>query len=493
MFQTRIENLSPGQRVVLAEKLQALQSPNNVQSAGDRLVAHVVFSEGKTATSEELRAHLSASLPPQMVPNEFHTLSQMPQTRNGKIDRRALSMMRPAEEQYTQTHVAPRSRIEAGLAEIWQELLGLKQVGIQDNFFNLGGHSLQAIRLASRIQDKFGFEVSVRDVFEAPTIARFTQRMNQTEDTADCHVEMLRAGSTKPVLFCAVGAGSVAGYFSPLAENMSPEQPFYGLKNPDFDEEGVKEQSVEELAELYVSSIRKIAPKGPYYLGGWSFGGVIAYEMAQQLVRAGETISLLAILDTTLPGKQENLPPSFPDRMLKIVSRIPRELRVLRYAWPLIIGYGRDAAGLIFNGIRGRRNPSKSDVTPREYLAWMWFDLHRQAALSAAGAAVHKVSDRRLAMIEEPNVRHILSVLKDKGNAMLKYEADPYPGHITLICGEDSVDTADSTMGWGAVASEGVTTHLVPGNHNSFLLNPDVKEVARMLQSCIDKAQDDGV
>jgi thioesterase domain-containing protein len=216
----------------------------------------------------------------------------------------------------------PRDDVEAFLAAQWRELLGAPAVGLHDDFFELGGHSLLALRLFARIEKKFGPALPLATLFEAPTVARLAERVrggpvaapaarpageggtppSAGPPPAFAHLVRIRAGGGAAPFFCVHGAGGNVLNFRDLAQRLGPEWPVYGLQARGVD--GLQEPhgSIEAMAEAYLAEVRAVQPHGPYLLGGYSGGGVIAFEMAHQLRRAGEAVAAVVLLDTFRPG-----------------------------------------------------------------------------------------------------------------------------------------------------------------------------------------------
>lgn len=307
----------------------------------------------------ELRQFLKQTLPDYMVPSAFVPLAALPLTSSGKVDRRALSML-DADSVFvnTDTTTAPETQTERSLIEIWKELLRLKQVNRHDNFFELGGHSLLATQMTSRVRNAFGLELPLKMVFESPTIAQLAPIIDTLRETASIKqppaiVRLDRAahrrvrssnskaysappeslpldqspqaswsplvpltvGTHKQPFFCIHPMFGVVLPYLELAHHLSSDakhsqwgdRSFYGLQPLGLDGKHPPLNRIEAIAAYYIKAIQTIQPQGPYLLGGWSFGGLVAFEMAQQLTEAGQQIELLAILDTPAPS---NLQPS---------------------------------------------------------------------------------------------------------------------------------------------------------------------------------------
>ncbi|WP_406200670.1 amino acid adenylation domain-containing protein [Kitasatospora sp. NBC_01560] len=263
-----------------------------------RLVAYVVPAPGTTLDPEALRAHLATALPDYMVPSAFVALDALPLSVNGKLDRKQLPA--PAQESAAGRR-GPRSTQEEILCGLFAEVLKVERVGIDDSFFELGGDSITSIQLVSRIRSVLGVKLSNRSVFETPTVARLSEKLGTGQDGDGFEVLLpLRTGGDRPPLFCVHGAGGLSWPYSSLLKHIGAEFPVYGLQARGLDGEDSRiAGSVEEMAADYVEQIRSVQPTGPYHLAGWSFGGLVAHEIAVRLTEAGERVALLANLDQT--------------------------------------------------------------------------------------------------------------------------------------------------------------------------------------------------
>jgi amino acid adenylation domain-containing protein len=253
-----------------------------------------------SATSElgrSLHEYLRQSLPDYMVPSTIMVVPSWPLTRNGKIDRRAL----PAPlQQHREGYRSPRTPQEDLLCKMFGEVLGLAHVGIDDNFFSLGGHSLMATRLVSQVRSTLGVELRIRTLFEAPTVADLVQRLDvkTSPESAFERILPLRSHGSLPPLFCAHPAGGLSWTYAGFMRELDPQRPIYGLQASAVANDEPFPTSVEAMAEDYVKAIRQIQPKGPYYLLGWSFGGILIFAVACHLQQQGEQVASLTIMDS---------------------------------------------------------------------------------------------------------------------------------------------------------------------------------------------------
>jgi thioesterase domain-containing protein len=263
-----------------------------------RLVAYLVPEPGTTLDMDGLKTAAGTVLPEYMVPAATVTLAQLPITANGKLDRAAL----PAPQHRTGPAArAPRTPRERVLCTIFAEVLGLDTpVGPDDNFFDLGGHSMLATRLVSRIRTTLGIERSVRDLFRAPTVAGLLgPSMYEGPAGSDALGVLLplRADGDRPPLFCVHPGAGMSWPYAGLVQHLDRGQPIYGLQTRALTRPGYRAASLAELAEDYLDEILRVQPDGPYRLLGWSFGGVVAHAMATRLQAMGARVELLALLD----------------------------------------------------------------------------------------------------------------------------------------------------------------------------------------------------
>jgi nonribosomal peptide synthetase DhbF len=263
-------------------------------SEGDkRLVGYVVPPEGETADPAALRSFLSQRLPNYMVPAAIVVLDALPLTANGKLNTKALPApdFTPGQDSWR----GPRTPQEEILCRLFTEVLSVSRVGIDDDFFALGGHSLLVTRLIGRIRAALGVELPIRSLFEAPTVARLADRLDgDTSNNSFDVILRLRTQGNLPPLFCIHPAGGLSWCYSGLLQHISADYPIYGLqaRSESFP------RTLQEMVADYLDQIRAIQPVGPYHLLGWSFGGIIAYSLATHLQHQSQKTTLLALLDS---------------------------------------------------------------------------------------------------------------------------------------------------------------------------------------------------
>ncbi|HEX4954549.1 MAG TPA: amino acid adenylation domain-containing protein [Thermoanaerobaculia bacterium] len=296
-----------GMRVELGEIEAALERCPGVARAlvalrpgalGERLVAWWLPAADAPAElgAESLRGRLAAELPAYMVPALFLRLDSLPLSASGKVDRGALPS---PEVREVASHVAPRDGVEAALTELWSELLALDMVSVHDSFFALGGHSLLVPRLVTRARERHGLEVAVADLFRAPTPAGLAALLAARGAAGpDDPIPLQPDGEGTPFFWIHGGAGTVLGYRE-LAARLGSDRPFLAFQSRGLFDREAPRRSVREMADAYVAALCRRQPSGPYLVGGWSFGAVVALEVARRLRAAGEEVALLALIDPT--------------------------------------------------------------------------------------------------------------------------------------------------------------------------------------------------
>ncbi|HEX8186752.1 MAG TPA: alpha/beta fold hydrolase, partial [Pyrinomonadaceae bacterium] len=468
-----------GFRIELGEIEAALAECEGVREAavvareaagGGRLVAYVAGAGGEAPEAEALRGELKRRLPEYMVPSAFVVLDELPRAPGGKVDRRAL----PAPGQQRsglKEFVAPRTGVEMSLAKIWEELLGVSPVGVTDNFFDLGGHSLLAVRMTARIQKQFGQEIPLAALFQGATIEHLATLLGErSEGVVWSPLVSIRPTGRKRPFFCvhAIGGDVLSFYY--LSRYLDEEQPFYALQAPALYELGETFLTIEDYAARYVEAVRGAQPEGPYLLGGYSFGGVVAFEMAQQLRRQGQRVELLAIFDTSSPHVFNQLP-EFDEVELLV--------------------------GLAWAEARAREKYVRlSD----EYMRQLGSEERLQHFVEEMRKAELTPNDIEVAML-----RRFLKGFAARQKATRLYRPrEVYGGRVTLFrCEEADAEmrvyleraglaTDDPVYGWGAHTTEPVDVHVVPGHHNRMFLEPYVKGLAERVTACLEETHRGG-
>ena len=393
------------------------------QPGNKRLVAYVVSSQQGNAAERELRRHVQKRLPEYMVPAEFVFLESMPLSPNGKVNRRALPRPQLNSTAGAIHPTAPEDPLQAQLLRIWEELLGRKAIGIRENFFELGGHSLLAARMMHRVKQVLGKTIPLALLLQAPTVEQLAIALRDDLSQHWSSLVPIQPEGSKPPFFCVHGVGGNVVGFIELAKRMAPDYPFYGLQSQGLDGKCAPHSCIEEMAAHYLSEIRTVQAKGPYQLGGFSFGGLVAYEMACQLLAQGEEVSLLALFDTYASNPK---PVKLSD--------------ILRHPSP---GQLKRLPGALRKKVR------------RTLIAW------------------------RL-----PEV--LKNVLRSNTRAAEQYRLRPYGGKATLLRADDTFRVADDPYArWGELVGT-LETIKISGDHMEILREPQVGHLVECLKGCID-------
>jgi len=297
-----------GVRIELGEIESALERHEAVDAAvvvscrqdnaPPRLAALVTGSGRTHIQAATLRRWLADHLPAAMMPALVEWIDEIPLTHNGKTDRQQLTKIAAMSRALPPAAAPPRNATELALARIWRRVLRRAEVGVNHDFFGMGGDSLAALEMIAEVERQFDQRLPAQELFSAPTIEKLAARLDQQQKTLDWTplVPLKLQGSRRP-LFCVHPGGGNALCYLPLADALGPDQPLLALQAPGID--GVEEPltSISAMASRYIEAIQSHEPEGPYRIAGWSFGGLVAYEMACQLERAGQKVELLAILD----------------------------------------------------------------------------------------------------------------------------------------------------------------------------------------------------
>ncbi|MEH2110838.1 non-ribosomal peptide synthetase [Nostoc sp.] len=502
-FLGRIDNQVKirGFRIELSEIETVLSQHQSVQKAvvivkenvsGDKyLVAYIVPNVEMQNFSSLLRKFLKEKLPEYTIPKAFVVLDSLPLTANGKVDRLALTELdSPASRLRDKTFIPPRTPTESSLAKIWAEVLNIERVGIYDNFFDLGGDSLLTVRLLKQIHKQFENELPLSTLFLNPTIESLATALSSKADSLSWSplVPIQPAGSSPP-FFCIHPIFGVVFPYYELAQNLGKNQPFYGLQPIGLDGKTAPLTRIEDMATHYIEALRRVQPKGPYFLGGWSFGGWVAFEMAQQLQKSGEEVALLAVLDTLapIPGNIPSLGSGFKF-MLTTVAR---------YIWPFFLDYFY----LIIAIANNRINSLISRLTNFNKILQnsVWESLTRSLQTNLFSHLTLKEDvtvnvipeESKLRLLSELAIRPMFRVFYANSQAVLNYVPQAYPKRINLFRTkvESSIAKEDPSMGWDRLTVGGTQIHHIPGNHLTMLRKPHIKILAAQLRACIEKSQ----
>jgi amino acid adenylation domain-containing protein len=413
---------------------------------GDKiLVAYFESSADPAPDAAALRAHLKKDLPDYMVPSAFVRMEKLPLTPNGKVDRKAL--LAPAERQIEARgdFAPPRDPLEHTLAQAWSKILKVKQVGLHDDFFELGGHSLAAVRLLSEIQKITGKNLPLATLFHASTVEALANILREEgwKPSWSSLVPIQPRGS-KPPLFLIHGAEGNVLLYRQVTQYLEPDQPVYGLQSLGLNGDVPPQTTVPEMAAAYVKEVLTVQPTGPYYLGGYCLGGIIAYEMAQQLTALGEKVELVTMLETY----NEHVAASL---------RIPLQEAV--HAAQNVWYHAANAASL-HGEDRKKFVREKMDTELTRF----------RIRLSATGY---------------PHL--LLKKINDK--AAEEYVPKPYTGRVALIRPKTYFSgLATPGLGWSDFVREGLEIHELPIYPKGMLIEPFCRLLAETLSRCLSHA-----
>ncbi len=457
-FQVKIR----GFRIELMEIERVVEQHPAVQQAvviaredvpGDkRLVAYLVPKPEQTFTTSELRRFVKEKLPDYMVPSAVVQMDTLPLTPNDKVDRRALPAPDLTRQEPSETFIAPRDELEVQLTKIWEQVLGIQPIGIQDNIFELGVHSLLAARLANQIEKAFNKNLPLTTIFQAPTIEQLAHILRQEAWSAPCSsLFVIQPGAARPPLFCIHVLGEGLSFYRPLARYLGQEQPLYGLAAQILDEQQAPPNQIEELAAYYIKEMQALQPEGPYFLAGVSFGGQVAFEIARQLMGQGQAVGLVALLDSESPGESQ-------------------ELSQLQRVSVHISNFFQSGPAYILNkvNIKIEELSRRFQLISCKFYQWSGHPL--------------------------PQRLRLLSILEENRQAEAKYVPQVYPGQVTLFRSVDdqkyfSRAYLESGYGWQNLAAGGVEIHDIPGDHLGILAEPNVQVLGEKLSKCLEQAQ----
>jgi amino acid adenylation domain-containing protein len=462
-------------------------------SRDKRLVAYATIKNGHIVTTEELRRFLKERLPHYMVPSLFVLLDTLPLNSNGKIDRQSLPSLSTLDAAHLETiyithqdlsrksiettsikdktinfknrtptlrvetereYSAATDEIESQLVALWEKILSIKPIGIRDNFFEIGGHSLLAVQLFIEIERLFKKELPLATLFQAPTIESLAKLIrNESSKSLNSSLVAIQPNGKHPPFFCVHAVGGNVLEYRELAKQLGPDQPFYGLQSIVFNQRDLVPTSIERMAGHYIEEIFKVQPEGPYYIGGSSFGGTVAFEMAQQLHSKGKKVGLLALFDTHGPDYPKiSTLRTVRYRTLAFIDLHLGHCQLLNYT---------NRLSYIYKLIKNTRHRSVNLINE---LNW-----NRRESIKETLNSIYAINRR----------------------ALEEYKPRVYPGMLTLFrASEQPIDNIDTTyLGWKALVTGGIDLHHVPGYHGNIVIGANVSILANKLRDSLIKTQ----
>jgi aspartate racemase len=444
---------------------------------GRRLRAFVVPKSVDNARDEAIREmcdFVRRYLPSHLVPSEFFLLDTIPLDPNGKVDRQRLRSKAESRSASRESFVAPRDARERTIVRAFEEILGTRPVVVDDDFFDSGGSSLSALRLVAMLDDAFGINLPLASLYEHPTPARLAGVVAQMEvevpasrvrgNSGSVLVELKRGSAAAPLFLVPGGHGGMAEMtlYANVLSRVRCDQPVYGFVAQGLDGKASPHSSVEEMAEAYVRAMRDRQPHGPYLLAGECVGGLIAFEMAQQLRLQGEAIALLLLLDTWCPTLAGVLHYRHVERPAAVLGA--------RYAV---------TRGVVVGGLSALRRHLRDrpwlDRRSMRYaidvcrklpgVAWRWLAAVYGVGRPAAG--MEKIAGAETNYVERT----------------MRYRPRPYRGRVTLILCADN-KRRGLAKAWQALIGDGLFVQSIPGDHDSYLRETP-QYAARAMEDCL--------
>jgi non-ribosomal peptide synthetase component E (peptide arylation enzyme)/thioesterase domain-containing protein len=428
------------------------------ETLGEDIAAAVVLTLGKSVSEEEIKRFAAVRMADFKVPRQILFLDQIPKGPTGKIQRLGLAeklapLLRPR-------FVAARSDVETTLASLWSEVLPVKKIGVRDNFFALGGDSLSAARLFARIESVYGKRLSLATLFDAATIERLAARVS-SEDAASSSLVPIHAKGSKPPFFCVHGPGGQVISYRSLAQHLGEDQPFYGLQAQGLDGKQTLHTTVKEMADHYAEEIRKVQPVGPYYLGGFCFGGQIAFEIARRLHEQGQNVALLALFESFVRR--------FPPSMTPSVSPA--------------LSMARLGRRIVFHAHRFSRLDRKQKLPYLLTRAVNVKTLAHLAAVRTIGQVCATIG------VSVPRCLQLTDITLLHYQMGRNHMSRPYAGKVTVFLAKETpeLSSEDARVGWGRLASGGFEVYEIDCAHDDILREPNVQVLAKRLAACISR------
>jgi acyl-coenzyme A synthetase/AMP-(fatty) acid ligase/thioesterase domain-containing protein/acyl carrier protein len=412
-----------------------------------RLVAYLLHTPGAELASVTVRAALRARLPSHMVPSLLVPLDAFPLAQNGKVNRGALPEPDWSRPQVDTTFVPPRTPVEKTVAALWSDVLGVERIGIHDNFFDLGGHSLIALRVLGGIEERFGRRVALPAFLGAPTVGAIATLLADGGVASPwLSLAALHAGGSKPPFFWIHGERSNGL----LPRHLGPDQPLYGIVQQSRDGARPRYTRLEEIASFYLEEVRRAQPAGPYFLGGFCVGATLAFEMAQQLRAGGADVALLLLLDPPNPA-----------------------------------GHAPNATPVVGSAEHGVARISQPSRLTRSTRSWMRGAFQATAdAVKDLACRIHLAAGLETTIPVSLRARYINVV---HVRARRRYSPRPYPGKIVVLTTEDR---PDPRAGWNPLAGGGLELHHVHARHDEVVYEPSsIEELSKHLGACLGQAQ----
>ncbi len=420
-----------------------------------RLAAYIIPRAGYKIDPGEIRSFLKPKMPDYMIPAAYVEIDRFPLNPNGKVDRKSL----PAPGIYLDASrdniVPPRDDLEKMLVEIFEDLLGIKPIGIKDSFFDLGGHSLLAVRLFSEIAERLRRDLPLAMIFEAPTVEQLADVFRQDGwRLPGFSLVPINSSGSRPPFFCVHAYGGGVFFYRELVRHLPPDQPFYGLQSLGMNCRQLPHRSVEEMASHYIDEIKAVQPQSPYYIGGRCLGAYVALEIADQLVKRGEQVALLAILDSYWLPQEEKT----------VNQRIDYHRNMMKDLGP---------AGKLAYLARSGRN--------------LLVKIGNRLKLAACKRYIKR--GRMMPRFLRDYYINTYLFLTNL-HAERKYKPPVYPGKITFFQASAEIER-DPRSFWGKLTTQELDLYIVRATHKDILVEPNVGFLAEKLTEVLERTQEE--
>jgi amino acid adenylation domain-containing protein len=434
-----------------------------VDEQGEKiLVAYYVTDDISGIDESDLKLYLKEKLPEYMVPTAMVRMQKLPLTANNKVDRKALPEPSVSSLSTSKEYMEPKTPTEKKLAAIWSSILKIEKIGILDNFFEIGGHSMIAVTLIIKIEKEFGIRLPLATLFEQSNIQKLSKVIENgiEPDKWRSLVPLRPVGSKKP-LFLVHGLGLNVLLYTTIISYLDPEQPVFGLQAKGLNGIDKPLESIEEIASYYISEIMTIESEGPFQLAGYSLGGIIAFEMGHQLTEMGKKVSFIGLLDAVAEGS---------DNHLSIFRQIISKGNYL-------LNY------LVWNISYFFKNPDESMFS---VIKRRWRGLRKKVR----GLDIKVNKDDMVSKGERNELpKYLRKVHRANLRAGRRYILKPYKGAVHLFKAAHQTFYIPDPVnyGWDKYASEGVIIHEIPGEHSSTFAPPNDKHFSSILQKSLDE------
>lgn len=427
--------------------------------------AVVLNADLETAISEkELRDYGFSKLADYQVPSQVIFVDKIPKGSTGKLQR--IGLVEKIKSHLHAEYVAPRNALETKLANIWSQVLKVENVGICDNFFALGGDSLLAARLFTQVNQLVGRRLPLSLLFRAPTIKELVDEIQngETLDYWSPIVSIQTEGEKPPLFFVHAHGGNVVDYYQ-LAKHLGNDRPFYGIQAQGLNGKDIESRTIESMASFYLEEILKEQPDGPYFVGGWCMGGILAYEIARQLSEQGKEVAFLAMVQSTHPEypKHNSHSKYLKKLQLRILDRMDQE-------WNNYIEVNPGA---------------KFSYTKQRIKRLLQILL-----ISIEKLMVVPLSKLNI-ILPHTNAYTLRSLEKAHDHALNNYRPRPYSGPVTLFRSQVQPRGVqkDPMLGWQGFLQGKLDIFEIPGHRVGMLSEPRVQFVAEKMKSCLHQAQ----